>query len=117
MFIDAIGLLVYAVMLKVSSKYDMGVIRAALITGISPIAINGAYRGIITLIYHKSLLTIFAPYELVTYDIQLLVVFVIFYFLKRNDDSLGVWFIIAALGAFVCYAFVPSVVQQFYGRL
>ena len=114
MFIDAIGLLVYAVMLKVSTKFDMSVIRAALVTGILPIIINGGYRAAVMSVYGKSLATIFAPYELVTFGVQLVVVFVILYFLKRNDDSLGVWFIIATLGAIVCYAFVPSFIQQFY---
>jgi hypothetical protein len=115
MMVDAIGLIVYIVMLWSFNKFDLGIKFTALTIGIAPVLLNGIYRAIMASIYHKSLNGLFAPYEIIAAVVQLVFAFIIVRLLERNEESIGAWFTVAIIGGAVSYAFVPSFAQLLVG--
>ena len=115
MIVDAIGLIVYAVMLRAYNKFDLSIKFTALTIGIAPVVLNGTYRAITGLTYHKSLNDLFAPYEIIAAVVQLVLALVIVRLLDRNEESIGAWFAVAIIGGAVSYAFVPSFARLLVG--
>lgn len=115
MMVDAVGLIVYIVMVRALDKFDLGTKFTALTIGITPLVLNGAYRAITGSIYHKSLTSMFDSYEIISAVIQLILAFIIVRLLVRNEESIGAWYTVAIVGGAVSYAFVPSFMRLLLG--
>lgn len=108
MFIDGVGLFFYLLAIVYASKFGLNVTVASWFVGIAPIIFNAAYRLLIATAYHKPLMEIFSLADIITAILQLMLAFVIFTLLDRNEDSLGSWVLITIIGVVVSYTFVPS---------
>ena len=115
MMVDAVGLIVYMVMVRALDKFDLGTKFTALTIGVAPLVLNGIYRGTTGSVYHKPLNSMFDSYEIISAVIQLLIAFIIVHQLVRNEENIGAWYTVAIIGGAVSYAFVPSTVRLLVG--
>jgi heme/copper-type cytochrome/quinol oxidase subunit 4 len=111
MSIDAIGVFVYIVVLRIQAVYDLSIKRTAIMIGFGPLVMLTAIRFITAVALSQPVNQLITPASVFIAIVQLVASFFILHKLQQADDNdLTSWFIIAALGAIVNYALIPYIV-------
>lgn len=111
MFIDAAGLIFYAIGVGYYVKFNSSIKATVLFVGIGPVIFNAIYRGIMAGIYNKPFGSIFTLNDIVTACLQLLCAFVIFWLARRNEENIPMMWFVLTVGGFLSYAVLPGLVD------
>lgn len=111
MVIDAVGLFIYVMALRLFSVYNLSIKFAAFLIGFGPIITLTFIRYMTALATKLPLDQLIVSTEVAVAFTQLLIALIILYKLQQKDENdLTDWFMIAVVGALINYVLLPYIV-------
>jgi hypothetical protein len=104
------SILLYAVVVRLFNDYDIGIIFSAFAAVLGPFVLKSFLKLMILTGYNLPLSNLVNGAILLTVILQILAACSIFYELRKNENSMGSWFMWAFGGGFVLFIAIPAVV-------